>query len=61
MIAKGEIELKICPNCNGEGYVTFRIYPWDGTSYDEKPCKVCKKKGNLTEEEYEKLINPDPA
>jgi hypothetical protein len=30
-----------CPNCNGEGYVIVRIYPWDGCSYDEMPCKLC--------------------
>ena len=30
-----------CPNCNGEGYVVVRVYPWDGCSYDEEPCKFC--------------------
>ena len=30
-----------CPNCNGEGYVVVRVYPWDGCSYDEKPCEFC--------------------
>jgi len=30
-----------CPNCNGEGYVVVRVYPWDGCSYDEVPCKFC--------------------
>lgn len=30
-----------CPNCNGEGYVIVRVYPWDGCSYDSAPCKFC--------------------
>lgn len=30
-----------CPNCNGKGYVVIRVYPWDGCSYDEKPCEFC--------------------
>ncbi len=30
-----------CPKCNGEGYIVFRVYPWDGCSYDEKPCDLC--------------------
>ncbi len=30
-----------CPKCNGEGYIVVRVYPWDGCSYDEKPCDVC--------------------
>ncbi|PWB50510.1 MAG: hypothetical protein C3F13_16290 [Anaerolineales bacterium] len=30
-----------CPKCNGEGYIVVRVYPWDGCSYDEKPCDLC--------------------
>ncbi len=30
-----------CPKCNGEGYIVIRVYPWDGCSYDEKPCDLC--------------------
>ncbi len=30
-----------CPRCNGEGYVVVRVYPWEGCSYDEKPCDLC--------------------
>ena len=30
-----------CPKCNGEGYIVFRVYPWDGCSYDERPCDIC--------------------
>lgn len=30
-----------CLKCNGEGYIVVRVYPWDGCSYDEKPCDLC--------------------
>jgi len=30
-----------CIKCNGEGYIVVRVYPWDGCSYDEKPCDLC--------------------
>ena len=30
-----------CPKCNGEGYIVVSVYPWDGCSYDEKPCDLC--------------------
>jgi len=30
-----------CLKCNGEGYIVFRVYPWDGCSYDERPCDIC--------------------
>jgi hypothetical protein len=33
-----------CPNCNGEGYVIVRVYPWDGCLYDEVPCEWCDQK-----------------
>jgi|GEM_PF-1086825 len=36
-----------CPNCNGEGYVVVRVYPWDGYSYDEKPCDLCNPKSDV--------------
>jgi len=29
-----------CPKCNGEGYIVVRVYPWDGCSFDEKPCDL---------------------
>ena len=35
-----------CPNCNGEGYVVIRVYPWDGCSYDEKPCEFCNPRND---------------
>lgn len=34
---------QICPKCDGEGYIVIRIYPWDGCSYDEKPCDLCNR------------------
>ena len=39
----------VCPKCKGEGYIVFGVYPWDGCSYDEKPCDLCKTTGRLTE------------
>ncbi len=38
-----------CPKCNGEGYIVFRVYPWDGCSYDEKPCDLCNPRENAPE------------
>jgi hypothetical protein len=35
-----------CPKCNGEGYIVVRVYPWDGCSYDEKPCDLCNPKND---------------
>jgi DnaJ-class molecular chaperone len=35
-----------CPKCNGEGYIVVRVYPWDGCSYDEKPCELCNPKND---------------
>lgn len=32
---------QLCPKCNGEGYIIVRVYPWDGCSYDERPCDIC--------------------
>ena len=30
-----------CPNCNNEGYIVVRVYPWDDCSYDGKTCELC--------------------
>jgi hypothetical protein len=38
-----------CPNCNGEGYIVVRVYPWDGYSYDEKPCEICNPRKDRSE------------
>lgn len=40
-----------CLNCNGEGYVVVRVYPWDGCSYDEKPCDLCNPVGDPADPE----------
>jgi hypothetical protein len=29
------------PTRNGEGYIVILVYPWDGCSYDAKPCDLC--------------------
>ncbi len=41
-----------CPKCNGEGYIVVRVYPWDGCSYDEKPCDLCNPKKDEFDFEY---------
>jgi len=41
-----------CPKCNGEGYIVVRVYPWDGCSYDEKPCDFCNPKIDKFDFEY---------
>jgi hypothetical protein len=35
-----------CPKCNDQGYIVVRVYPWDGCSYDEKPCDLCNPKND---------------
>jgi hypothetical protein len=40
-----------CPKCNGEGYIVIRVYPWDGYSYDEKPCDLCNPASNKSKPE----------
>ena len=35
-----------CPRCNGEGYIVIRVYPWDGCSYNEKPCDLSNSLGD---------------
>jgi hypothetical protein len=50
-----------CPNCNGEGFVVIRVYPWDGCSHIEVPCKVCNPKedrSDLDDESIEDLDFP---
>jgi len=41
-----------CPKCNGEGYIVIRVYPWDGCSYDEKPCDLCNPNNDDFEFDY---------
>ena len=49
---------QICPKCDGEGYIVFLIYPWDGYSYDEKPCDLCHRTGYISESEYKSILRP---
>ncbi len=48
-----------CPNCDGEGFVVIRVYPWDGCSYDDKPCELCQSTGYLSKTDYERLFKSD--
>ena len=48
-----------CPNCNGDGYVVVRVYPWDGCSYDEEPCKFCNPRKDRSEMDDESLEEMD--
>jgi len=48
-----------CPKCNGEGYVVVRVYPWDGCSYDEEPCKFCNPRMDCSELDDELLDEMD--
>jgi len=41
-----------CIKCNGEGYIVVRVYPWDGCSYDEKPCDLCNPNNDDFEFDY---------
>ena len=48
-----------CPRCNGEGYIVIRVYPWDGCSYDEKPCDLCNPREDAPEFDDEPMDEPD--
>jgi hypothetical protein len=50
-----------CPKCNGEGYIVIRVYPWDGCSYDEKPCNLCNPGQDASEFDDEPMDKPDDA
>ena len=40
-------------------YVVVRVYPWDGCSYDEEPCKFCNPRKDYTELDDESLEEMD--
>ena len=46
----------ICPECDGEGYIVIRVYPWDGCSYDEKPCDLCHRSGYISESKSKSIL-----